>query len=575
MSTWCPNTYWKLVLMMPKSLASATTRAVIQNVMGWLLIPAMVILALMFMMISKLIITPIHSITTQLRKISETEGEHYHFIEHERDDELGQLTFWYNHRTVELKEAMKSLSDANKDLEYQASYDHLTNLPNRRQFEVHLQSVIKNRQWSNKALLYIDIDQFKVINDTTGHPVGDQLLIKIADLLKTTISEFDTVARIGGDEFAALITTQSADEARRTAQRICNEVEELNFYWDNKHFDTTCSIGVAHLSDINHNLDNALGIVDNACYVAKDNGRNQVYLYRKDDQMVAEREGEMNWLPLIQKALRHNRFFLEFQIIDPTRRHAQGRTSQSQESDPEGVVALPSIEALVRIRGEKDQIIPPGAFLPAAERYNAIVQIDHLVIDLVLQHLYDQPEILQHIDFCSFNLSADTLSDEILLEYIQSCLDKYQVSPQKLCIEVTESKVMSNIVRARDTLTKLQKMGVRVALDDFGAGMSSYGYLNDLPIDLIKIDGRFVRNIRRDAVNQIFVRSIIDIAREMNLVTVAEYVTDELTLNVLKDMGVDYVQGYVISRPLALNEVQKILSRNGLKSITQLGHNQT
>lgn len=559
-----PNTYWKLVISIPDSITSVATSQVMQSLMGWLLVPALLIMTLMFFMIRRMVISPIGNITNQLKRFSQSEIDHYQYIEHHRDDELGQLAFWYNHRTVELKEAMESLSAANKDLEYQASFDHLTGLPNRRQFDLELQEIMLNALWSDKALLYIDIDQFKVINDTIGHPVGDQLLIRLGRLLRKQIHEDDIVARIGGDEFAVLLTTATAEDAMSQARDLCRAVENLNFFWDNKHFDTTCSIGVAHLSDIDHQRDNALSIVDKACYVAKDNGRNQAYLYCKHDQLVAERDGEMNWLPLIQKAFRQQQFFLEFQTIEPTRPRIIDKDSAHSRHHRHQPIA---IEALVRIRGDNGQIIPPGAFLPAAERYNAIVQIDHLVIDMVLKTLSQHPELTESIDFCSFNLSADTLSDDILHEYIQSCVEKYQVPPDKLCIEVTESKVMSNIVRAQSTLSRLQKMGMRVALDDFGAGMSSYGYLSDLPIDLIKIDGRFVRNIRRDSVNQIFVRSIIEIAHEMKLKTVAEYVTDELTLNVLRDMGVDYVQGFGITRPVSIDQIQNLVDRQGLRSI--------
>ncbi len=563
-----PDTYWKLVISMPDSLTSMATSQVIESLMTWLLVSALLIMTMMFFMIRRMVISPIGDITNQLKQFSQSEVDHYQFIEHQRDDELGQLAFWYNHRTVELKEAMESLSAANKDLEYQASSDHLTGLPNRRQFDRELQDTLLNALWSDKALLYIDIDQFKVINDTIGHPVGDQLLIRLARLLRDEIHDEDIIARIGGDEFAVLVTTSTSEDALSLARTLCRAVENLNFFWDNKHFDTTCSIGVAHLSDIDHQRDNALSIVDKACYVAKDNGRNQAYLYLKHDVLVAEREGEMNWLPLIQKAFRQQQFFLEFQVIEPTRPRVSDSDSDAAMNHQQSHKPI-AIEALVRIRGDQGQVIPPGAFLPAAERYNAIVQIDHLVIDMVLKILSEYPELTDQIDFCSFNLSADTLSDDILHEYIQSCVEKYQVPPNKLCIEVTESKVMSNIVRAQSTLSRLQKMGMRVALDDFGAGMSSYGYLSDLPIDLIKIDGRFVRNIRRNSVNQIFVRSIIEIAHEMKLKTVAEYVTDELTLSVLRDMGVDYVQGFGIAKPVSIDKIQGIVDRQGLRSVPE------
>lgn len=454
-----------------------------------------------------------------------------------RNDEFGELAYWYNQKTKQLSEVMKKLSKANSELQYHASFDSLTDLANRREMELGLQKLIDNDLWNNYSLLYLDIDQFKIINDTCGHVAGDQLLIQVGRMLAKIVRTDDLLARIGGDEFAIIVWTDTKNTIDNFANRVLSTIQDVNFSWEGKAFKITCSIGSLKLSDVDKNITEALRYVDNACYVAKDTGRNKVHQYIPDDHNVSHREGEMNWITKINSALESDLFFIEFQLIAPTAND----------------LSLPAMESLIRMRDEDGSTIPPGAFLPAAERYNRIMDIDKWMVKSVMVLLHESPFILAKISYCSINLSADSICNDVIIEYILECQKHFSIPADKICFEITETQVMLNLDKAKSTLNQLRKLGFKVALDDFGAGMSSYCYLNELPVDLLKIDGHFVKDIKDNLVHRTFVQSISQIAHAMGLETIAEFVENDEIFNLLQSMGVNFAQGYGVAKPKALD----------------------
>ena len=539
-----PGAYWKVVVVTPQSKAFAAVKTIIEETLTQILLPLLVIMAIGFMGMRKLVIKPIKSITGKLRTSAENPELTAQHLDEERKDEFGQLAYWYNRRTRELADTMDELSSVNEELHYHANFDSLTDLVNRREFERKLKEVVEKGLWNIYALMYMDVDQFKVVNDTCGHAAGDQLLVQISEHLARITRDTDVVARIGGDEFALIVVTQDRSHTRQFAERIRESIEKIHFSWEGKSFSITCSIGVAQLMDVEEDPIAVMRHVDNACYAAKDRGRNRVHFYEPDDDVLTQREGEMNWISRINDALDNDLFDIHFQVISPTNLENQNQVG---------------IEALIRMRGADGNLIPPGAFLPAAERYGAITSIDRWMIDNVLKLLKEHEDVLSRIKFCSINLSADSICHDGFIDFVRDRINFHRVPPNKLCFEVTETQVMLNLASAKMALQELQTIGSKVALDDFGSGMSSYGYLMELPIDLVKIDGRFVRDMKNDDVSLTFVRSINDIVTAMGLQTIAEFVEDLETYNLLQNMGVHYAQGYGIAKPQSIEKLSGFL----------------
>ena len=532
-----PNAYWRLVVVTPQATSLGTVSEIIEHTLIGTSLPILLIMLCAYWGLRKSVINPITSITTQLRTAVESDKPNKeHLLDDSRQDELGELAYWYNQRTCELADAMHSISAVNRELSYYANYDTLTGLTNRRSFERKLRNLIDTNEWRDHALLYLDVDQFKVINDTCGHAAGDKLLVEIGKRLTTALSEEDTVARIGGDEFAIVAASPIYRATVRLAERVRKVVEELYFQWEDKSFKISCSIGAAQLADLPQDTARALMQVDNACYAAKDLGRNRVQFYGKDSKVLSHRTGEMHWLTRINEALENQRFFMEFQVIRPCHKDS-------------GKLA---IESLIRLRNDDGKVIYPGEFVPAAERYNTIYLIDRWAITNVLKELANNREFLENINYCSINISADSICNENTVEFIKNEIRRLKIEPKNICFEITETQVMHNLTRAKIALQELKDFGFRLALDDFGAGMSSYNYLKELPVDVVKIDGEFVRNIKRDRFYLTFVKSINDIARVMGLETVAEFVEENDTLELLQMIGVHYVQGNFVAEPLAL-----------------------
>lgn len=450
-----------------------------------------------------------------------------------------------NARTIKLHgervvcTAMQDITDAHNlslQLSYQASYDALTGLVNRREFENRLTRVIKTagQNRTENALCYLDLDQFKVVNDTCGHVAGDELLRQMGNLLQSKIRKRDTLARLGGDEFAVLLENCSLQQAKRVADAIRETIQTYRFVWDNKSFNIGVSIGLVPIELGDANITEVLRRADTACYQAKENGRNRTHVYHPADEELTLRHGEMQWVTRISSALEENRLQLWSQKIIPVGNH-----------DTEGE----HYELLLQMVNEDDSTIPPGAFLPAAERYNLIPRIDRWVVDTALKWFADHPDKYGNLDMCSINLSGQSLNDEELLQDIIDSLNKYQLAPEKFCFEVTETAAIANLNSAIKFIQSLNNLGCSFALDDFGSGLSSFAYLKNLPVDFIKIDGLFIRDLTSDPMHLALVKSINDVGHVMGKKTIAEFVENKKILKKLEELGVDYAQGYGIARP--------------------------
>ena len=430
-----------------------------------------------------------------------------------------------------------------RQLSYQACHDALTGLHNRRELEKRLEEVLTEvRRYPNNDywLCYIDLDQFKVINDTCGHLAGDELIKQVARCIKDQIRESDLVARMGGDEFAILLKHCEENYAHAVVERVRKELQELRFAWDKKSFSTSASIGMVSINSDSGSLYDLLSAADTACYVAKDEGRNRIHIYQRNDDVTARREGEMEMVHRINRALEDDRFVLYFQRIQSLKDDAQ---------DLHG-------EILIRMLDEKRDIVPPMAFIPAAERYNLMTQIDRWVIQKTLeklQQLTQNNAIGDHL--VSINLSAQSICDDDFLPFLLGQLDQSPIKPESLCFEVTETAAIANLSSAIQFITSVKKRGCRFSLDDFGSGLSSFGYLKNLPVDFLKIDGGFVRDILDDNMDLALVESINQIGHVMGIKTIAEYVENDEIIALLQAIGVDYGQGYGIEKPLPLDDI--------------------
>lgn len=432
-----------------------------------------------------------------------------------------------------------------RKLEYQATHDALTGLVNRREFENRANEalVTAKQDLNTHVLLYLDLDQFKIVNDTCGHVAGDELLKQVVDAIKGLLRASDTFARMGGDEFGILLTCCSLAPAERLAQKILEAVRNYRFAWDGKIFQVGVSIGVIPLTPECENLATVLSAADMACYSAKDGGRNRYHVFKPKDQAVAARKGEMNWVGRINDAMREDKYVLYGQKIVPI-----GRACNACRQ-----------EVLIRMLGDDGAHIPPGAFLPAAARYNVIAKLDRCVIAYAFQYYANQPsEALGECMLC-INLSGESITQSGLPDYIIEQMNEKQVNPAHICFEITETEAVTNLNQAREMITTLRALGFKFALDDFGAGMSSFSYLRNLPVNYLKIDGALVKDIVNDEVSRAIVEMITRIAHIVGMETIAEFVENDAILAVLREIRVDYAQGYGIHRPTLVYTPQSTL----------------
>jgi len=421
-------------------------------------------------------------------------------------------------------------------LSYQASHDNLTELYNRREFERHVRRALQAAGGGGpaSALLYIDLDQFKLINDTSGHLAGDQLLSQLAVVMSELVAPGDMLARLGGDEFGVLLHEVGEAGAMAAAERLRTRIEGHIYAWEHRSYTISASIGVVMLDQPGLTLREALAQADTACYLAKDHGRNRIHVFSGHDAETIRRRGEMEWATRLRWAIEENRLLLDYQEVRPLRDGAPGD---------------PHLELLLRLRDEDGRVVAPGAFLPAAERYGLVPQLDRWVIAEAIANFDRLHASGRTPGRCALNLSAATLEDESLADYVLDLIRRHGVAPSRLCFEITETEAVRNLARAVRFIERLRGFGCLVALDDFGAGMSSFGYLKNLPVDVIKIDGSFIRDIEADPMSRSIVDAITEIGHQRGLEVVAEWVGDVRTIEILRALRVDYGQGFALHRP--------------------------
>jgi diguanylate cyclase (GGDEF)-like protein/PAS domain S-box-containing protein len=446
-------------------------------------------------------------------------------------------------RTGEISGVVLVLHDVSRErqyvakLSYQASHDSLTGLINRGEFERRLSLALKSAAQLGRhhAVMYLDLDQFKVVNDTCGHAAGDQLMRQVSAVLQRRLREGDTLARLGGDEFGVLLENCAPDNALRIADGLRQTVMECHFAWETRSFNIGVSIGLVNVEDGLFTLTDVLSAADSACYMAKDKGRNRVQVYHAGDSELSTRQGEMEWIGRLQKALEEDRFVLYAQDIvglDPARKLGDHR------------------EILIRMLDERGEIVPPMAFIPAAERYNLMPAIDRWVIRNAFAIIARQQADKGHgPGVFAINLSGSSIGDERFLDYVREQLGQFAVSPQSICFEITETAAIARLDKATYFINQLKSMGCLFSLDDFGAGMSSFAYLKHLPVDFLKIDGGFVKDMADDLIDRAMVEAINSVGHVMGKQTIAEFVDGERVIRLLREMGVDYAQGYGIAKP--------------------------
>jgi len=426
---------------------------------------------------------------------------------------------------------------------HQASHDLLTGLFNRREFEFRLSRVIQSSKsdLSEHALCFMDLDQFKIINDTCGHVAGDELLRQVGDLLLANVRQRDTLARLGGDEFVLLMEHCGIEQAYDACEKIISLLENFRFHWEEHVFTIGISIGMTVIDLHVKDSTEALSRVDGACYAAKDAGRNRVEVYTEDSERLRQRKGEIQWSSEISHALDNDRFVLYAQPIIPLQR-------QSLDL---------SYEVLLRLQMPDGSIVPPGAFLPAAERYNSATRIDRWVVTHALQWLSINAKALNHINSISINLSGQSLGDDSMLGFIIKEFQQGSVPIEKIKFEITETAAIANLRDATVFMRTLAELGCRFALDDFGSGLSSFAYLKNLKVNVLKIDGMFVRDMLDDPIDFEMVKSINDIGHVMGLETIAEFVESDEIAEKLREIGVDYAQGFALGKPIPIDDILK------------------
>jgi diguanylate cyclase (GGDEF)-like protein/PAS domain S-box-containing protein len=438
-----------------------------------------------------------------------------------------------------------------RQLSWHASHDALTGLVNRREFENCLEQSVISAKTSDQqhALCYLDLDQFKIVNDTCGHIAGDELLRQVTALFQTQVRASDTLARLGGDEFGLLLNHCPLDAAVRVASKLLERLQEFRYVWQDKTFTIGVSIGVVAIDANTQSVTSLLSAADAACYAAKNKGRNRVHIYQADDRELAIQQSQMQWVTRLNQALEENRFRLYYQSIVPSHEPSSLATHY---------------EILLRLVDEQGNLVSPMAFIPAAERYNLMHCIDRWVIRTLFASLgehYQQNrnpcELLGNVCDCLYaiNLSGASISDEQFIEFVREQLSLHQVPPQVICFEITETVAIANLRQASQFMRSLKQVGCRFALDDFGSGMSSFAYLKNLPVDYLKIDGGFVKQILDEPTDLAMVEAINHIGHVMGLQTIAEFVENEAILEKITAIQVDYAQGYGIAlpRPLTFN----------------------
>ena len=451
-------------------------------------------------------------------------------IDHEKDA----------HHIFLVGEDITETRKLSEQLSYQASHDPLTQLLNRREFDLRLKRIIDTARTdgSEHALCYLDLDQFKIVNDNCGHTAGDELLRQLADLLSSCMRKRDTLARLGGDEFGILMEHCTEQQARRVAETVRQKIEDFRFAWDDRVFSVGASIGLVPIANNGLTSTDVLKQADAACYAAKEAGRNRIHVYTEKDSTLSRRQGEMQLVEQLHRALEDDRLALYQQEIVPLEPELAGGNFH---------------EVLVRMTDETGRNVAPASLLAAAERYGVSPRLDRWIVTRVFEHLGDTQKHGSAPPRWSINLSGLSLGDEGFREFLLELFSRTGISPARICFEITETAAISNLTVASGFIKNLRELGCSFALDDFGKGLSSFAYLKTLPVDYLKIDGLFVRDIVTDPVSFGMVKSIHDIGKLMGLQTIAESVENDAILGKMREIGVDFVQGFGVSEPVPID----------------------
>ncbi len=417
-------------------------------------------------------------------------------------------------------------------LAYQATHDSLTGLLNRKEFEARLSKILAStRKNDTHALLYLDLDQFKIINDSCGHSAGDELLRQVTVLFQSKLRTRDTLARLGGDEFGIILEHCPQNEALQVAQTLRELVQNFCYHYQNKTFTIGVSIGLFPITHANEGLAHALNAADSACYEAKDQGRNHVHVYQAADKQ--QKPGAMQWLPRIQQAIADQRLYLYFQPI----RAISGKNGLEEHG-----------EILLRLKDERGQLIMPGAFLPSAERHDQMLMIDRWVIQQLFKLLKAHARQPSNAVY-TINLSAQALGNTDFLNFTVDSIKASKINPANICFEITEHIALADLKHVMHFISTLKELGCRISIDNFGGGVSSFGYLKNFPLDYLKIDGRLIKDMATDPIDHAMVESINHIGHVMRLKTIAGWVENAQTFQLLENMGIDYVQGFWLAEP--------------------------
>lgn len=421
-------------------------------------------------------------------------------------------------------------------LSYQATHDDLTGLVNRREFKKRLQRILDTArtEHSKHALCYLDLDEFKVINDTCGHSAGDELLRQLGNLLMSQARKRDTLARLGGDEFGILMEHCSIEQATRLANAIREQIKDFRFGWENQQFGIGASIGLVTINEKSESLSSVLRAADGACYLAKKEGRNRIHAYREGKDTALDTQGVTQWGLRIDRALDERRFELFYQSIDTLNGGQRDRSY---------------FELLLRMKDPDGKLVLPATFLTAAQRLNRSIRLDRWVVATTFNWLSNHPKQLNSLNLCSINLSPHSIVNKEFLGYVVEQIDEYDIPAEKICFEITENAAATNLSSAKQLISTLNELGCSFALDDFGNCLSSFDFLRSIPVDYLKISGELIKGLRRDKLSLSIVKSINEISHVMGKKTIAGTVEDENTLLLVREIGFDFAQGFWINYP--------------------------